>query len=379
MAAGPSHWRMTACEISQPAGSLELHLSEALSVVLHCGENVSTPFRVMPSVQGHRYDASLYAPSLGKMDQVPLPKSFPADETELLAALDGVALFNLHWPELMFETNRRAHERLIEILGERQIEIVWTQHNLLPHAPHRSWKPIYQLWANVSHGVIHHSNWGMNRARDFRRYRPDAVHRVIRHGHWGAMRINDDELDREELARPYKMAPDRIHMGVLGAPRTSKDIGLAVDGFLASSRDDLDLTIFSLAENDSVPKHPRILGRPYKSVSRQAYNRRLAFIDVLLFPIRPDGAMLTTGLIGDAIVVAKPAIVSEWPFLTETFGEAAMVYGSTAIDLSKCLDELDVSTLDDRSDAMRTLQEEYAWERSAEQTLRLFRELIDSR
>ena len=333
----------------------------------------------MTSVQEHRYDAGLYAPLLGQVEQVRLPTSFPADETELLAALDGVLLFHLHWPELMFGTDLRAHERLIEILGERQIQIVWTQHNLLPHAPHRSWKPIYQRWADVSHGVIHHSNWGMERAREFRQYRPDAVHRVIRHGHWGASRSTDEALDRDELARPYKMSPERTHLGVLGAPRASKDISLAVDGFLASSRDDLDLTIFSLAEHESVPKHPRIYARPYKWVSRHVYNRRLAFIDILLLPIRPDGAMLTTGLIGDAIAVAKPAIVSEWPFLTETFGEAAMIYGSTANDLTRCLDELDIASLDDRSDAMRALQDEYGWDRSAEQTLRLFRDLIDSR
>ncbi len=340
---------------------------------------MATSVRVMTSVQGHRYDASLYGPLIGKVDQVPLPKSFPADETELLAALDGVAHFHMHWPELTFGTDRSAHERLIEILEKRQIDIVWTQHNLLPHAPDRSWKAIYQLWADAARGLIHHSHWGMERTLAFRTYRPDAVHRVIRHGHWGALRINDEVLDREELARPYKMAPERTHLGVLGAPRSSKDIQLAVDGFLASSREDLDLSIFSLAEHESVPKHPRILGRPYKVASPHDYNRRLAFLDILLLPIRPDGAMLTTGLIGDAIAVAKPSIVSEWPFLTETFGEAAMVYGATADDLGRCLSELDTSTLDDRSDAVRALQDEYAWERSASQTLRLFQELLESR
>ncbi len=89
--------------------------------------------------------------------------------------------------------------------------------------------------------------------------------------------------------------------------------------------------------------------------------------------------MLTTGLIGDAIAVGKPSIVSEWPFLTETFGDAAMVYGSSASDLARCLAELDISTLDEQSDKMRALQSEYAWERSAEQTVALFRELVDSR
>lgn len=151
---------------------------------------------------------------------------------------------------------------------------------------------------------------------------------------------------------------------------------MAIEGFMISDRDDMDLAIFSLAEGETAPRHPRILGRPYRKVARETYNRRLAFLDILLFPIRPDGTMLTTGLIGDAIGVAKPAIVSTWPFLTESFGDAAIVFGSTAEELGRCLAELDVATLNERSDAMRALQVDYAWERSAEATLDLFSELL---
>jgi len=337
---------------------------------------VANQIRVMTSKKGHRYDTALSAPMAGRVRQVALPASFPDAETELLAALAGVDIFHLHWPELMFGPNRQGHARLIELLEERNVRIVWTQHNLLPHTAHRAWPGIYQLWADAALGVIHHSHWGMERALESRRYRPDAVHRVIRHGHWGERRSNQAVLDRDELARPYKMAPERTHLGIMGAPRPAKDIRMAVDGFLGSGREDLDLTIFSLGEGETLPKHSRLLGRTYTSVNRTTYNRRLAFLDVLLFPIRPDGTMLTTGLIGDAIAVAKPAIVSDWPFLTETFGDAAIVFGSDAAGLSRCLAGLDLATLDDRSNAMRALQDEYAWERSAEATVGLFEEVI---
>ncbi len=225
---------------------------------------MSESFRVMTSTRGHRYDRALYAPLAGRVALVLFPASFPDEEPELLTALDGVQIFHLHWPELMLGPNRAAHARLIELLEQRNVRVVWTQHNLQPHTPHRSWQSIYQLWADAAHGVIHHSHWGMARALEFRSYRHDAIHRVIRHGHWGAVRINDRALDREELARPYKMAPERTHLGILGAPRPAKDIRLAVDGFLESGRDDLDLTIFSLADDDIVPKHPRIRARPYR-------------------------------------------------------------------------------------------------------------------
>ena len=340
---------------------------------------MANQIRVMTSKRGHRYDTALYAPMTGRVRQVALPASFPDTEAELQAALAGVDIFHLHWPEFMFGPNRQGHARLIELLDERGVRIVWTQHNLLPHAAHSAWPGIYQLWADAALGVVHHSHWGMERALASRRYRPDAQHRVIRHGHWGTVRVNEEALDRDELARPYKMAPERTHLGIMGAPRPSKDIGLAVDGFLASGRTDLDLTIFSLGEGETLPNHPRLLGRRYTNVNRTTYNRRLAYLDVLLFPIRPDGTMLTTGLVGDAIGVAKPAIVSDWPFLTETFGNAAIEFGSDAAGLSRCLAELDLSTLDDRSEAMRALQDEYAWERSADETLGLFEELVGPR
>jgi glycosyltransferase involved in cell wall biosynthesis len=370
---------MTACERWLTTGSLERRRQVAAADVLRCEENVADQIRVMTSKQGHRYDRALYAPMAERVRQVALPGSFSDTERELLAALEGVDIFHMHWPEFVCGPNRQGHVRLIELLEERNVQIVWTQHNLLPHAGHRAWPGIYQLWADAAMGVIHHSRWGMERALGARSYRPDALHRVIRHGHWGAARVNREALDRDELARPYKMAPERTHLGIIGAPRPAKDIRMAVDGFLESGRDDLDLTIFSLGEGETLPRHPRLLGRPHKFVDRDVFNRRLAFIDILLFPIRPDGTMLTTGLVGDAIAVAKPAIVSDWPFLTETFGDAAIEFGSDAAGLSRCLAELDLSTLDDRSVAMRALQPEYAWERSAEATLELFEELLDRR
>jgi hypothetical protein len=278
----------------------------------------------------------------------------------------------MHWPELLLGPDLEQHVRLVECLRDQDVRIVWTQHNLLPHTHHRGWSAIYQLWADAAEGVIHHSHWGKGRALGFRPYRPGAIHRIIRHGHWGAIRVNDESLDRDALARPYKMDPARIHLGVLGAPRRGKDLRLVIDGFLASARDDLDLSIFSLAAGETVPVHPRIHGRAYKLVSQEAYNRRLAFIDVLVLPYRDDGSMLTTGIIGDVIGVAKPAIVSDWPFLTETFGGAAIGYGHDAEGLSCTLAALDPTTFDDRSDAVRALQPAHAWERAAGETMELF-------
>lgn len=337
---------------------------------------MADPIRVVSSRKGHRYDAALYAPMEGRVCRLGLPDSFPECEPKLREPFAGAELFHLHWPELLLGPDPEAHARLIGLLDELGIPILWTQHNLLPHVWHPEWPGIYQLWADAARGVIHHSHWGMERVLEFRRYRSDALHRVIRHGHWGELRTSVDTLDREQLAKPYKMSPDRIHLGILGAPRPGKDHGLVVEGFLGSERDDFDLTIFSLAAGETVPEHPRILGRAYKRVSRSVYNRRLAFLDILIFPIQPDAELLTTGVAADAMAVAKPVITSTWPYLGEIFGEAALVFGSSADDLSACLAELDVATLDERAMAVRALQDAFSWERSAEQTLRLMEDLL---
>lgn len=331
---------------------------------------------IMTSQIEHRYDRFLYEPLEGRIGRVGLPSGYRENEDAVAAALDWIDIFHLHWPELLLGPDQRQHALLIETLERQGVPIVWTQHNLLPHVPHRAWGPIYQRWAAAASGVIHHSHWGMRRVLEQRSYHPGAVHRVIRHGHWGAMRVNAEQLDRDELAKPYKLAPERIHLGILGSPRASKDLQLVVDAFLACDRDDLDLAIFSLEPDQQLPKHPRLVGRRYSFVDREIYNRRLAFIDVLILPFRPDGQMLTTGQIGDAIGVGKPAIISDWPFLTESFGEAAIVYGHDVDGLRRCLETLDPATLDDRSDAMRALQPHYEWSGIAEATLDLFETVL---
>ena len=43
-------------------------------------------------------------------------------------------------------------------------------------------------------------------------------------------------------------------------------------------------------------------------------------------PFDPKGEMLTTGVVGDVVGLGLPAIVSSWPYLTESLGAAGLVY-----------------------------------------------------
>jgi hypothetical protein len=326
----------------------------------------------MPSYLLHRYNAQLYAPLEGRVELV----RFQRDREELLDALRTVQLFHMHWPELLFKTNPAPHIRLIQRLNDANIPIVWTQHNLLPHRDDPAWTANYQLWADAAHGVIHHSHWGMEQALGFRSYREDAIHRVIPHAHWGPLIDPSVHYNKAEIARDYGLTPGRTHLGILGAPRASKDLRLVVEGFVASGRDDLDLAIFSLHVDDRLPEHPRIRTFPYKSVPRAEYNRRLALIDVLVLPFRPDTQMLTTGVVGDVIGASKAALISDWPYLLEMLGETAIVYGNDAKGLAETLAALDAASIERSAELSGELRDAYSWERSAEETYQLLLDVL---
>jgi hypothetical protein len=326
----------------------------------------------MPSYFLHRYNAQLYAPLRGRVELV----RFQRKREDLLKELRTVQLFHMHWPELLFKTDPVPHLRLIELLEDANIPIIWTQHNLLPHRNDPAWNANYQLWADAAQGVIHHSQWGMEQALGFRAYREDAIHRVIPHAHWGSLIDPDVRYDKADLARDYGLTPGRTHLGILGAPRASKDLQLVVEGFLASGREDLDLAIFSLRPEDRLPEHPRIRTFTYKAVPRDEYNRRLALIDVLVLPFRRDAQMLTTGVVGDVIGASKAALISDWPYLIEMLGDSAIVYGNDAKGFAGALAALDTQTIERSAKLSGELRDTYPWERSAEETYQLLLDVL---
>ncbi len=339
---------------------------------------MTAPLRVMPSFFRHRYNVQLYDPLRGRVELVRFPRKLPFDDPDFLTGLRAAQIFHMHWPELLLGHDPAKHARLIGHLCEQGIPIVWTQHNLLPHRADPAWSAIYQLWADAALGVIHHSHWGMERALDVRPYRADAIHRVIPHGHWGGLIEPSEPYDREQLARDYGLEPCRTHLGILGAPRVSKDLGLVIDGFIASGRDDLDLANFSLGPDDRFPEHPRIRSLPYQEVSRAEYNRRLALIDVLVLPFRRDAQMLTTGLVGDVIGASKAALISDWPYLTEILGETAICYGHDAEGLAGAIAALEPASIERSAQLSGELRDTYPWERSAEETWLLLKDVLAS-
>ena len=175
-------------------------------------------------------------------------------------------------------------------------------------------------------------------------------------------------IDRREAETALDLRPGVLRLGVIGAPRPDKDVGLVIDAVRASSRDDIELLVLSLGPDDPpVVDDPRIHTYPYEFVPRSTYNRRLRTIDVLVQPFA-TGEILTTGTVGDAVGLGLASLVSDWPFLAEVLGNAAIPYGRTREDLTRCIDSLDTGQLTAASAAARRLQSEQSWERAAEAT-----------
>lgn len=336
---------------------------------------VTPMLRVATEAGHHHYHRSLYGPLADRVVETSFGAHLLGRPDAARARLRHVDLHHLHWPEWFTGDDLPAARRFCEVLTEADVRLVWTQHNLVPHLD-GEWSELYALIAGRADGVVHHSAWGMERALARWPYREGCVHRVIPHGHWGNLAPDHDDpawraARRAEAEAELDLAPCRLRLGIVGAPRRDKDVVGFAEAFAASGRDDLGLLVLSLAEGEAVPDDPRITGRPYEFVDRATYDRRLAAIDVLVLPFAPDGQMLTTGVAADAIAGGVPALVTSWPYLVESLGEAGLPLGDDAAAWTAAVDALDPAAVVGAADAARALRARHDWAVVAEQHLEL--------
>lgn len=330
----------------------------------------ATPhLRVATTADDHLYNRSLYDPLA---DRVVTSQAHP-DCVHRPRKLADIDVLHVHWPEwwqgLDLERNRTALERL----RDAGVPIVWTQHNLLPHrARDANAEALYQLWADNADAIIHHTDWGRDRALAKYDYRADAVHRVVSHGHWGPQFAPFADVERATVEAELGLEPCSMRLGVIGAPRAEKDVQLVLDAFHRCSRQDLQLLVVSI-DGEEVPDDPRIHALPARFEHMWVYYQRMLAIDAIVFPFKEG--MLMTGTAFDAIGGGKAAIISDWPVLREVFGDAGIAYGSTRDDLRACFEALTPETLEASASGMEALQRKTAWPLLAEQTFELLDEL----
>jgi len=331
--------------------------------------SITPVLRTVSTAVGALYSDSLYASLTDRVRVTRLPHSAATNAVALAKLTPHTDQFHLHWPEWLLIGDVVPHQALIDGLRAGRVRIVWTQHNLEPHSKDPAMGPVYEAWARAADLVIHHSDWGRQQALSRYQYGLDTRHVVIAHGHFGAAPlVRPDAAARTEVERELGLRPAGLRIGVFGAPRAEKDVELAMRAVARSRRDDIELLVLSLRGDEDVPDDPRVVARPYEHVARDVYDRRFAAIDALLMPFDPEGQMLTTGTIGDALAFGLPTIASSWAFLSEALDDAAITYGATEDDLVACLDGLDRAALDAAADAARDRRSSHDWTLIAEQT-----------
>lgn len=336
--------------------------------------SVAPLLRIASTEVRHHYHRSLYDPLAGRIHEKRFAHAWVSDPGRAARELADVDLFHLHWPEWIAGPDPAVHRRFLEVLRRQEVRVVWTQHNLVPHRKDPAYEEIYGLWAQAADAAIHHSRWGMDRVRERYAFGDHTLHRVIPHGHFGHLMADVASVDRAAAEAELSLAPCRLRLGVVGAPRAEKRTAMLMEAFAASAPADWQLLVLSLGPDDTVPDDPRITALPYENVDRDLYNRRLATIDLLAIPIE-GGDYLTTGQFADAIGLGLPALTSDWPFLREVLGDAAIVYGSGRDDLARCLGSLDEERVARAAAASRALQPRFDWTRLAERALELFEEV----
>jgi hypothetical protein len=306
----------------------------------------------------HHYHRSLYDPLADEVVETAFGAHLLRRPAAARARLDEIDVFHLHWPE-WFVDDPEVAEEFVQLLRATRTTLLWTQHNLRPHRDLLRAFDLYQTFASAADVVVHHSAWGRDTVLERYEFRSDAQHLVLPHGHFGELSRSAADVDRGEAERELGLEPCAIRIVVVGAPRREKDTQQFMDVFASTTRDDLQLLVLAL-DDERVPDDPRIHAMRYEFVPRDLYNRRLATADVLAMPFDPDGDMLTTGVVGDAIGMGLPAIVSSWPYLTETMGPAGLVYDSPDA-LGSLLENLSQEQVDVAARAACARRPDLAW------------------
>lgn len=266
---------------------------------------------------------------------------FEGDQWPDLAGLD---VFHLHWPERIAGRDLGHHRRLVDRLRRARVTIVWTLHNLAPHDRRDGDEELYALWAGAACAAIHHTQWGMQRVRERYSFSSDCVHRVIAHPHFGHLAAAAPEA-RDVAAARLGLPPCELRIGVVGAPRPGRTLAPLVEGLRASGRDDVQLVILSAADPLAYADDPNIVAFPHEFVTRPAFNRRLATLDVLALPHFDDSA-LGTGVLADAIGHELPVLSTDWGFATEVLDGAGIALGAMAEEIAETIAALVRPTLD---------------------------------
>jgi glycosyltransferase involved in cell wall biosynthesis len=329
---------------------------------------VTRGLRIASTDLHHQYSQALYGPMAGRAAVVSAGEP-DADMTERLRTVD---VLHLAWPERWGGVDPAAVARVIGQVRAAGVAIAWTQHNLMPHRrKDKDGYTAYALWARVADLVIHHSEYGRGVALATYTYGPRTKHVVIPHGAWTDQYLAYRSVTRTEIEREEGWPAAGLRLAVIGEPRKEKDIRAVLSAVEASTRRDVQLV--ARTPTGMISADERIIIE-HGYLPERRYRRRMAAFDAIILPFITDG-MVTTGTVFDSIGADVPAIISDWGYLAEVLDGAGIRFGSTATDLTACLDSLTESALAESRLAMVRLRDRYNWADLAGRTLAAFGEL----
>ncbi len=288
-------------------------------------------------------------------------------------------IFHLHFVEgLGLDLEKTT--ALIAQLKAAHIKIVWTAHDLTPHSKQHDWfDPIFSAWAGAVDGVIHHSHFGETLLRQRYAFGPDTVHTVIanrrQREHAGIGLVSQ----RSFIEAEWGLTPTPLRIGLLGGPRVERKVMNFLRGVTLSTSQDFQVVCWSLGPDDIPPRDRRIaIAEAYRFTSDEIHTRRLAICDLVALPVDPDGEMLTTGFVPDAIAMGLGILASDWGFLKETCGDAAIACGHTPESVAECLNRVTMSDVQAAKDASRTLRETRNWESARQPMIEFYHRVVNS-
>ena len=223
--------------------------------------------------------------------------------------------------------------------------------------------------------MVHHSSYGMDKARATLPYASGARHHVIPHGCFGEAAMRLSGIDRQAAEASRGLRHGVLRLGVIGAPRPGKRVDLVMEAVVRSARQDIELVTLSLRDDEAPPTDRRIVAERYHHLSKSEYDAQLGIMDLLVLPFDGD-SMLTTGTVADAIGHGVPCLTSPWPYLSETLGDAALPYGATAADLCERLETLTETEIEQATTRMAALRPQYEWPQIGALHLSLWEALI---
>jgi hypothetical protein len=283
-------------------------------------------------------------------------------------------IFHLHFVDELGFDLEKTNDLIAELKAAR-VKIVWTAHDLTPHSKEQGrFNPIFATWAAAADGVIHHSHFGETLMQQRYHFGPDTVHTVITHRYRGEHANLALLNQRSSIEAEWGLAPTPLRIGLLGNPRVEREVMNFLRGVILSTSHNFQVVCWSLRPTDDPPRDQRIaIAEAYRFTSDEVHERRLAICDLVALPFNPDGEMLTSGLVSDAIAMGLGLLASDWGFLKETCGDASIACGHTPETVGECLNRLTVSDVVRAKAASRTLRETRSWESAREPILKFYR------